>query len=417
VTGGAATIEGLLRELAPQALAAVARRGGSFADAEDAVQEALIKASERWPQGGVPERPLGWLIRVASREVIGRHRSDSARRRREGLSASWRIAGPDPAPERDDSLILLFLCCREDLSPAAAIPLTLRALGGLTTGEIADAFLVKETTMGQRISRAKATIASSPEPFRLPTDETYARRLRTVLHVLYLMFNEGHAASRGEELGRPDLVAEAIRLVRMVHEARPDDPEVGGLLALLLLTEARRPARTGPRGAFVPLAEQNRMLWDRSLIREGIEVVTRSLGQHRPGPYQLQAAIAAVHDQAPTYERTNWEQVVRLYEALESVAPSPVVTVNRAVAVGMRRGPDAGLEVLVGAADALDGHHRYHAVRAHLLELDGRTEEAMREYDAAIQRVTNERERTHLRLRRAQMLGEVDRSTASPEPP
>jgi RNA polymerase sigma factor (sigma-70 family) len=394
-------VEGLLRDLAPRAVAVMARQQGSFADAEDAVQEALLRAARRWPDAGIPERPLGWLVRVASRELIGRCRSDSARRRREDLAASWQLAPPDPALERDDSLTLLFLCCHDRLTASTAIPLTLRAVGGLTTREIADAFLVKEATMAQRISRAKATIRASSEPFGLPSGDAYVQRLRSVLHVIYLMFNEGHTASSGTELGRPDLAAEAIRLARMVADVRPDDPEVTGLLALLVLTEARRPARTGPHGELVPLAQQDRSRWDRSLVREGVELITAALRQHRTGPYQLQAAIAAVHDQAPTYADTSWADVLALYDALAQIAPSPIVAVNRAIAVAMVHGPDAGHVVLDTVAEPLDGLHRYHAVRAHLLELAGRVEEARHEYDLAIERVTNLRERTHLQARRA----------------
>ena len=396
------TIEGLLRDLAPQALAVVARRHGSFADAEDAVQEALIKAHRTWPEAGIPERPLAWLVRVASRQLIGHHRSDSARRRREDLAASWQVAA-DPAQGRDDSLTLLFMCCHDALTPAAAIPLTLRALGGLTTREIADAFLVKEATMAQRVSRAKATIRAAPEPFGLPPADAYARRLRSVLHVLYLMFNEGHTAAHGAEVGRPDLAVEAIRLTRMVHGLRPDDPEVAGLLALLLLTEARRPARIGPRGELVPLDEQDRRRWDHALIREGVALVTGALRAHRTGPYQLQAAIAAVHDQAPTYADTNWAEIASLYAALDRVAPNALVTVNRAVAVAMVDGPDAGLQVLATVGDRLESHHRYHAVRAHLLELSQRPAEALTAYDDALRLVTNTRERDHLQLQRARL--------------
>jgi RNA polymerase sigma factor (sigma-70 family) len=394
-------VEGLLRELAPQALAIVARRHASFAECEDAVQEALIKAVRAWPATGTPDRPLGWLVRVASREIIGRHRSDSARRRREDLAASWALDPPDPAPDRDDTLSLLFLCCHDALTPASAIPLTLRAVGGLTTREIADAFLVREATMAQRISRAKATIKASSEPFGLPGGDAYRKRLRSVLHVLYLIFNEGHTASGGSELGRPDLAAEAIRVTRLVHEGRPEDPEITGLLALMVLTDARRAARTGPRGQLVPLADQDRGRWDRAMIREGIELATAALRRHRPGPYQLQAAIAAVHAQAGSYDDTDWSQVLALYNALERRSTNPIVTVNRAVATAMAGGPAAGLEVLDTVSIALGDHHRYHAVRAHLLEQAGRIEEALAAYGDAVRRVTNVRERTYLQSRAA----------------
>jgi RNA polymerase sigma factor (sigma-70 family) len=413
---GGPTIDVLLRDLAPQALAIVARRG-SFADAEDAVQEALIKAAVAWPANGQPDQPLGWLVRAASRQLIGRQRSDGARERREQLARSWQAPPTEVVPGRDDSLTLLFLCCPDELTPAAAVPLTLRAVGGLTTGEIADAFLVKEATMAQRISRAKATIRASAEPFRLPAGASFDRRLRSVLHVLYLMFNEGHTAARGSELVRPDLAAEAIRLTRMLHAARPDHPEIGGLLALLLLTEARRPARTGPRGEIVPLDEQDRALWDRALVREGLQLATTALRQHRAGPYQLQAAIAAVHDQATSHADTDWSQVLALYDALERIAPSPIVTMNRAVAVAMLHGPEAGLAILDTVAGAVGEHHRFHAVRAHLLAVAGRSGEALAEYDLALLWVTNVRERDHLQLRRAELRAAVrqpDQASASP---
>jgi predicted RNA polymerase sigma factor len=394
------TIEGLLHEAVPQALAVVARRH-AFADCEDAVQEAVIAALRTWPDGGIPDRPVGWLVRVASRQLLGRHRSDSARHRREQVAASWALDPPDPVPDRDDTLTLLFMCCHDALTPAAAIPLTLRAVGGLTTREIADAFLVREATMAQRISRAKATIRSSPEPFALPSADAYPRRLRSVLHVLYLMFNEAHTSSAGSELARPDLATEAIRIARMVHAARPDDPEVAGLLALMLLTDARRHARTGPEGELIPLPEQDRGRWDRTMIREGVELVTSALSRHQPGEYQLQAAIAAVHDQAPTYDDTNWNEILALYNVLDRISTNPIITVNRAVATAMVQGHAAGLQVLDVVADALSSHHRYHAVRAHLLERAGRTADALVEYDLAIRRVTNLRERTYLQLRAA----------------
>lgn len=404
------TFEGLLRELAPQALAAVARRTGSFADAEDAVQEAIIKASQRWDVDGVPDRPLGWVIRVASRELIAHHRSDTARQRREQIAASWQRMPPDAAPDVDDSLTVLFMCCRHDLTPAVAIPLTLRAVGGLTTAEIAAAFLVKEATMAQRISRAKATIAASPEPFRLPDAADYPRRLALVLHVLYLIFNEGHTASRGDELARIDLSSEAIRLARKVHAARPDDPEVTGLLALLLLVDARRAARTGPRGEFVPLVDQDRSRWNHDHIREGVHLATTSLKATAHGPYQLQAAIAAIHDQAPTYADTNWTEIVTTYDALDRLAPDPVVTINRSVAVAMAHDPSAGLAIL-DTVDTLDSHHRYHAVRAHLLELSGEHDQAVAAYDQAITLAMNTRERAHLQARRANALEVIATST------
>lgn len=420
------TIEGLLRVHAPRALAVVARRGPSFADAEDAVQEALVAAVRAWSRS-VPDNPTGWLVRVASRQLVGRHRTDSARRRREEIAASWSATSPpdddpDLAPGRDDTLALLFTCCHDALSPAAAIPLTLRAVGGLSTREIADAFLVREATMAQRISRAKATIRAAPEPFGLPDDEDYPRRLASVLHVLYLTFNEGYTSSRGTELGRPDLAAEAIRVTRQVHDARPDDPEIAGLLALMLLTEARRAARTDANGVLVPLDSQDRRRWDRAMIREGVALITAALRRHRPGEYQLQAAIAAVHAQAPSHEGTDWRQIVALYSALERRSPNPVVTINRAVAVAMEDGPEAGLDVLDTVAGTMGEHHRYHGVRAQLLERAGRGAEALAAYETAIARATNRRERDHLRARAAALrtrpppppvLGHLDHGDAS----
>jgi RNA polymerase sigma factor (sigma-70 family) len=291
-----------LRELAPLVLGAVARRYGHFADAEDAVQEALLEAADRWPAEGEPDNPVGWLIRVASRRMTDRYRRDEARRRREELAASWSLGPPGPASGRDDTLILMFMCCHPSLTPAAAIPLTLRAVGGLSTREIAVAFLVPEATMAQRISRAKAKIKESDEPFRLPSHDERDDRLRSVLHILYLLFNEGYASNSGPDLARTDLSGEAIRLTRMTHAA-VDDPEVTGLLALMLLTDARRPARTRADGELVPLAEQDRRLWDRTLITEGVALITGALRQGQMGEYQIQAAIAAVHDQARATRR------------------------------------------------------------------------------------------------------------------
>jgi len=318
----ATSTEGLLRGLAPQALGAVVRRYGDFADAEDAVQEALIAAATQWPVEGQPDQPLGWLIRVASRRMADHHRADEARRRREELAASWSTTRPsDPAAGDDDTLILFFMCCHPSLTPASAIALTLRAVGGLTTREIADAFLVPEATMAQRISRAKATVGGSDEPFALPSDDERSERLRSVLHVLYLLYNEGYAGTSGPELTRTDLSAEAIRLVRGVHASLPREREVAGLLALMLLNDARRPARTGSTGELVPLAEQDRTLWDRALIAEGVAVITECLQHGDLGEYQLQAAIAAVHDQARTYAETDWSQILALYELLEKPDP------------------------------------------------------------------------------------------------
>jgi len=391
-----ADTEAALRTLAPRVLGAVIRRYGDFADAEDAVQEALVAAAVTWPVEGTPGQPLGWLVRVASRRMAEQYRRDDARRRREELAASWSVARPDPAPGRDDSLILMFMCCHPSLTPASAIPLTLRAVGGLTTGEIAHAFLVSEATMAQRISRAKAKVKASAQPFALPSPEDRPERLRSVLHVLYLMFNEGYASSGGVDLARPDLSAEAIRLTRAVHDALPDDAEISGLLALMLLTEARRPARTTARGELVPLAEQDRTRWDRSLIAEGVALVTGALRRGRMGEYQVQAAIAAVHDQAACHADTGWSEVLGLYRILEQITGNPMVTLNRAVALAMVRGPAAGLAVLDGLDEHLGDHHRLHAVRAHLLAMAGDVEGAVGEFRAAAARTANEPERRYL---------------------
>lgn len=394
-------IEGLLRELAPQALGAVTRRYGHFADAEDAVQEALVAAATSWPVDGVPEKPLGWLVRVASRRMADLYRSDEARRRREDLAASWSIAPAEPAPAADDSILLMFLSCHPTLSPGAAIPLTLRAVAGLTTREIAAAFLVPETTMAQRISRAKAKLRAEEEPFRMPSAAERGERLASVLHVLYLLFNEGYATSGGPELARTDLSGEAIRLARMVRAALPEDPEVAGLLTLMLLTDARRPARTDAGGELVPLAEQDRTRWDRALIAEGLALVTEALRAGRMGEYQLQAAIAAVHDQAPSHGETEWSQILALYSRLEQLTGNPMVTLNRAVAAAMVDGPGAGLTLLAGLEERLGDHRRLHSVRAHLLEQAGDTAGAAAEFAAAAARTDNLREQRYLTTRAA----------------
>jgi RNA polymerase sigma factor (sigma-70 family) len=389
-------VEGRLRTLAPLALGAVVRRYGHFADAEDAVQEALVAAAASWPTDGEPDQPLAWLVRVASRRMADQYRRDEARRRREDLAASWSVASPDPAAGRDDTLILMFMCCHPSLTPASAIPLTLRAVGGLTTREIATAFLVPEATMAQRISRAKATVKASGEPFALPAADERAERLRSVLHVIYLVFNEGYTGSSGPDLARADLSGEGIRLARIVRAAAPDDPEVSGLLALMLLNEARRPARTGPRGELVPLAEQDRAKWDRALVAEGVALLTDAMRQGRLGEYQIQAAIAALHDQAPRYEDTQWPEILTLYERLEGLAGNPMVTLNRAVAEAMVHGPDAGLARLAGLEDRLGDHHRLRAVRGHLFEEAGDLDAAVREFRVAASGSTNVRERDYL---------------------
>jgi RNA polymerase sigma factor (sigma-70 family) len=397
------TTEGLLRELAPQVLGAVARRYGDFASADDAVQEALLAATTTWPSGGRPENPRGWLIRVASRRLIEQYRGDDARRRREDRASSSSVAEPDPASGRDDTLILMFMCCHPALTPASAIPLTLRAVGGLTTREIAAAFLVPESTIAQRISRAKTRIKASDQPFTLPAPELRTVRLRSVLHVLYLLFNEGYATSSGPDLARSDLSREAIRLARAVHAGLPDDPEVAGLLALMVLTDARRAARTGTAGELIPLAEQNRALWDRRLIAEGVALITEALRRGQVGEYQIQAAVAAVHDQAAHHDETNWSEILALYGLLERMTGNPMVTLNRAVAAAMAEGPGTGLLLLEPLDDRLGDHHRLHSVRAHLLEMAGDTAGAIVEFRAAAARTANRREQQYLTTKAASL--------------
>jgi RNA polymerase sigma factor (sigma-70 family) len=404
VTGGA--LEGLLRKLAPQVLGAVVRRYGNFASAEDAVQEALLAAATQWPVEGEPDNPRSWLIRVASRRMVDQFRRDDARRTREDLAASWSLTRPDPVSEQDDTLILMIMCCHPSLSPAAAIPLALRAVGGLTTREIAAAFLVPEATMAQRISRAKAKVKASDEPFALPEPDRRAERMRSVLHVLYLLFNEGYASSSGPDLSRTDLSGEAIRLARGVRAAVPEDPEVAGLLALMVLTDARRPARTRADGELVPLAEQERTRWDRGLITEGVALITDALRQGQVGEYQVQAAIAAVHDQAASYGDTNWPEILSLYGLLERMTGNPMVTLNKAVATAMVQGPDAGLALLDGLDERLGNHHRIHSVRAHLLEQAGDTDAAVAEFRAAARRTTNLREQHYLATEAARLATE-----------
>jgi predicted RNA polymerase sigma factor len=401
--------EDLLRELAPQVLGALVRRYGDFADCEDAVQEALLAAATGWPAEGQPDSPLGWLIRVASRRLANQYRGDAARRRREELAASWSRTPPDPVPGRDDTLILMFMCCHPSLTPGSAIPLTLRAVGGLSTGEIATAFLVPEATMAQRISRAKAKIRASGEPFTLPPPGQRPERLRSVLHVLYLLFSEGYTTSSGPSLSRTDLSGEAIRLARIMLAAMPEDPEAGGLLALMLLTDARRPARSGPGGELIPLAEQDRTRWDRGLIDEGMALITEALGRGHAGEYQVQAAIAALHDQAASYAATDWPQILTLYDLLEARTGNPMVTLNRSVAAAMVHGPSAGLALLDGLGGPggrLGDHHRLHAVRAHLLEQAGDTKAAIAEYRAAAARATNLSEQHYLTTQAARLAAE-----------
>lgn len=401
-------VERLWRELAPRVLGALVRRHGRFDACEDAVQEALLAASRWWPERGVPEHPEGWLVTVASRRLVDQLRSEGARRRREDTVMA---AEPDrrmvPAVDetgdaasegQDDTLTLLFLCCHPVLTPASQAALTLRAVGGLTTAEIARTFLVPEATMTRRISRAKEQIRDGGTGFEAPPPGEWGERLQVVLHVLYLIFNEGYTTTSGPEASRGDLTDEAIRLTRTVYHLLPADGEVAGLLALMLLTDARRPARIGPDGDLVPLAEQDRSLWDRTLIGEGTELITQSLADAPLGPYQLQAAIAAVHAEAERAEDTDWRQIAALYGLLHRMAPGPVVTLNRAVAVAMTDGAEAGLALLETLAGdkRMAGHHRVAAVRAHLLELAGDLPAAAASYQDAARRATSIPERRYL---------------------
>jgi RNA polymerase sigma factor (sigma-70 family) len=403
VVGARNKAEDLLRELAPQVLAGLVRRYGDFADAEDAVQEALLAAATQWPDQGLPDNPRGWLTTVAARRLTDIWRADQARRQREDLAAAREPATPAEPSTQDDSLTLLFLCCHPVLTPSSAIPLTLRAVGGLTTAEIAAAFLVPEGTMAKRISRAKQRIKASDTPFRMPTEAERTRRLRTVLHVLYLIFNEGYAATAGPHVARADLSTEAIRLTRDLHAALPDDPEVAGLLALMLLTDARRAARTGPHGELVPLAEQDRTRWNQEFIAEGAALLAAVLPRRAVGEYQLQAAIAAIHDEAATAEQTDWPQILALYGLLERMTRNPMVTLNRAIAAAMVYGPAAGLAALAGLDSRLTGHHRLDAVRAHLLDMAGDTDSAITHYLRAAGRTTSLPERDYLTAKAARL--------------
>lgn len=398
-----ADVEGLLRDLAPQVLGAVLRRCGDFERCEDAVQEALLAAAVQWPRAGVPENARGWLITVATRRWTDMWRQDAARSRREQTAVALTPPATAPAPAVDDTLTLLLLCCHPSLTPGSQVALTLRAVGGLSTAEIARAVLVPEATVAQRISRAKQRITASGARFQLRSPAERDARIGAVLQVLYLIFNEGYTASAGFALHRVELSAEAIRLTRQLHAGLPEDGEVAGLLALMLLTDARRPARTGPDGSLVPLAEQDRGLWDRQAITEGSALITEALATAPIGPYQLQAAIAAVHDEALRAEETDWRQILALYDLLQRIAPGPMVTLNRVVAVAMVHGPQAGLQQLVAAeADsALVGHHRVDAVRAHLLELAGEREAARASYQLAARRTLSIPEQRYLESRAA----------------
>jgi len=412
VTGDPGSVENLLRELAPQVLGALVRRYGQFHLCEDASQEALLAAALQWPTGGIPESPRGWLITVASRRLLDRVRSEQSRRNREALIAvatpQSELLGPpaDAEPtDRDDSLVLLFGCCRPELSSASQIALTLRAIGGLSTAQIAAAFGVPEATMAQRISRAKQIIKEAGFDFSRPAGAERAERLRAVLHVLYLVFNEGYTATEGAELTAPALSQEAIRLTRWLHRLLPENGEVTGLLALMLLTDARRPARTLADGSLVPLAEQDRHKWDREQIAEGTTLISAALPGGEVGPYQLQAAIAAVHDQARTMADTDWPQILALYDLLELAAPNPFTALNRAVAVAMVHGPETGLRVLADlAADKrMAQHHRLIAARAHLRELAGDREAAAADYRQAARLATSLPERRYLTAKAARV--------------
>ena len=398
-------LEDLLRELAPQVLGALVRRYGQFDACEDAVQEALLVAARQWPAAGAPDNPRSWLMKVASRRLVDEWRSESARRRREETATSLELPVQGLISEHDDTLTLLFLCCHPSLSAPSQLALTLRAVGGLTTAEIAKAFLVPESTMAQRISRAKERIKNTGAQFTLPPASERSERLRVVLHVLYLVFNEGYTSSSGSELNRADLTTEAIRLSRMLHQLVPEEGEVAGLLALMLLTDARRAARTTADGSIVPLDEQDRGLWNGNQIEEGVAILTRTLGKVPVGPYQMQAAIAAVHDEARRANETDWPQILALYDVLERISPGPVVTLNRAVALAMVNGPRAGLALL----GTLDGDermahtHRVEAVRGHLLERAGELVAARESYRKASRMTASIPEQRYLALKAARL--------------
>lgn len=399
----------LLRELTPQVLGALSRRYRDFGAAEDAVQEALLDAATQWPTEGVPENPAGWLYKTAFRRLTDQRRSDIARRRREEEVANEELLvsahDEELEPEQDDTLVLLFMCSHPSLSPTSAIALTLRAVGGLTTREIGSAFFVPEATMAQRISRAKQLIKQSNVPFSLPSEQERAQRLDAVMHVLYLIFNEGYTSSSGTQLQRVDLSSEAIRLTRSLLTATPDSMEVAGLLSLMLLTDARRAARSGPAGELIPLDEQNRSRWDKLLIQEGIELVWNSMKQGRVGPYQLQAAIAALHDQAASTEQTDWAQIHALYGLLERMGDNPMVTLSRAVAAAMVEGPDAGLRLVdeIAQDPRLHGNYRIDAVRGHLYERAGKQALALEHYQRAAERTASLPEKNYLLTKAARL--------------
>ncbi|PSK88744.1 RNA polymerase ECF family sigma subunit [Murinocardiopsis flavida] len=402
----AAEVERVFRAEYGRAVAVLVRRFGDIDVAEEAVQDAFATAAERWPATGIPPRPAGWIITTAGNRTVDRLRREASRADRHARAALLHTRGdppeggdpPEEGPVRDDRLRLIFTCCHPALAPASRVALTLRLLGGLSTAEIARAFLVPEATMAQRLVRAKGKIRDARIPYRVPEEADLPDRLRAVLAVVYLVFNEGYTASSGDRLVRDDLCAEAVRLGRLLAELMPDEPEVLGLLALMLLIEARRAARTTDGGGLVPLAEQDRRMWDRDRTAEGQDLVRRCLRRGRPGPYQIQAAINAVHSDAPTAAETDWSQILRLYDQLAAFTPTPVVALNRAVAVAEVEGAAAGL-ALVDGID-LGRHHLFHAVRADLLRRLGRNSEAAAAYDAAIARAGNEAERAFLERRR-----------------
>jgi RNA polymerase sigma factor (sigma-70 family) len=398
-------VEGLLRSLAPQVLGILVRRFSDFDGCEDALQEALLAAALHWTRDGIPDKPRGWLLQTASRRLVDLARSEQARRRREEQAA--REPSPEAVPAQDDTLLLLFGCCHPELTPSSRVALTLRAVGGLSTAEIARAYLVPEATMAQRISRAKQRLHAAGARLVLPARDSneWASRLGSVLHVLYLVFNEGYTATGGPQLHRVELSAEAIRLTRELHRTLPAEGEVSALLALMLLTDARRPARTGPGGELVPLTEQDRTRWDRRLIAEGTALLDRTMGSGRPGEYRVQAAIAALHDRAVLAEDTDWPQIVCLYDLLEGLTANPVVTLNKAVALAMAEGPAAGLGLLatLDTDGRLAGHHRVHAVRAHFLDMAGDATAAAAEYREAAALTTSLPERRYLLARAARL--------------
>ncbi len=392
----------LLREIAPTVLGVLTRRSGDFDRAEDAVQEAMLAAATQWPEDGLPDNPRGWLLQVAQRRLTDAVRAEIARRNREVAVAVQDVVPPsDIRPAQDDTLTLFLLCCHPALSPASAIALTLRAVGGLTTEEIARAFLLPEATMAQRISRAKKRLAAVERPFAAPADLADDGRVDSVLRVLYVVFTEGHTATVGARLYRVDLATEAIRLAFLMHRLLPGDPEVTGLLALMLLTDARRAARTGPNGELIPLIEQDRSRWDRSRLAEGLRLATAAIGHGLDGPYRIQAAIAALHAQARRAEDTDWERILVLYTMFDRLADNPMVTLNRAVATAMVHGPAAGLELANTLEDRLTGNHRLDAVRGHLHEMSGDRPAAVAAYTSAARLTTSAPERDYLTLRAA----------------